>query len=43
MGGAGRWWGRMGPPITGILFINLPNSRLLNQKDENTVTGKNAD
>ena len=26
-GGAGR----AGPPITGILFVNLPNSRLPNQ------------
>ena len=26
--------GRVGPPITGISFVNLPNSRLPNQKNE---------
>ena len=29
-GGEGRE-GRAGPPITGILFVNLPNSRSPNQ------------
>ena len=31
--GGGGWLGRVGPPITGILFVNLPNSRLPDQKN----------